>query len=94
MEHKWNMIFTASQIDSLVNTLSKARCEYLIVDDAYLSTLDHPNLASDNHGEPLLIGDAYMVITCANGYKYYINVTADSPYAACAEVFNFIQHRL
>lgn len=94
MEPKWNMTVTAAKIDSLLKTLSKARCEYRIMDAAYIGSLDHPSLASDNHGEPLLIGDAYMVITCANGYKYYINVTADSPYAACAEVFNFIQHRL
>lgn len=28
MEHKWNMIFTASQISSLIDMLSKAKCEY------------------------------------------------------------------
>lgn len=94
MEHKWNMAVTAKKIDSLVNTLSKAHCEYLIVSGAYLDTLEYPSLACDNHGEPIRVGDAYMVITCANGYKYYINVTADSPYTACAEVFKFIQHRL
>lgn len=94
MEHKWNMIFTASQISSLIDMLSKAKCEYLVMDEAYIASLEYPDLASDNHGDPLCLGDAYMVITCANGYKYYINVTADSPYAACAEVFNFIQHRL
>ena len=94
MEHKWSMAVTAKKIDSLVNAMSKAHCEYLIVSGAYLDTLEHPSLASDNHGEPIRVGDAYMVITCANGHKYYIRVTADSPYTACAEVFNYIQHRL
>lgn len=88
------MEIAAMRIDGLLNHQSKAHCEYLVMDETYMGTLVIPEFARDSRGNPLLIGDQYMVVTCANGYKYYINVTADSVLAACAEVFNFIQHKL
>ena len=88
------MEIATMKIDELLNHQSKAHCEYLVMDEAYMSTLAIPEFARDSRGNPLLIGDQYMVVTCSNGYKYYINVTADSVLAACAEVFNFIQHKL
>ena len=32
-------------------------------------------------------GDEYVVVTCANGYQYHINVTADSLICMAEEVF-------
>lgn len=88
------MRFAANKITEIIDATSKAKCEYRVMDDEYIGMLAIPQLSQDNHGHCLFAGDAYMIITCSNGYKYYINVTADSVLAACAEVFNFIQNKL
>lgn len=88
------MRFVAKKISEILDWTSKAKCEYIVMNDDYLSTLALPQLACDSCGHNLIKDDEYMIITCSNGYKYYINVTADSVLAACAEVFNFIQNKL
>lgn len=93
-EHLMRMRLAAKKISEILDWTSKAKCEYIIMNDDYLSKLTFPQLACDNHGTPLLKNDAYMIITCSNGYKYYVNVTADSVLTACAEVFNFVQYKL
>lgn len=84
---------TARKITELIDGLCKAKCEYRIMDDNYIGLLPIPQLSQDNHGHCLVAGDAYMIITCSNGYKYYINVTADSVLTACSEVFDFIKNK-
>ena len=88
------MYAVAAYIDDLLNALCQSHCEYRIMDSDFLESLTAPELACDNRGNRLVKGDAYMVVTAPNGYSYYINVTADSPLTACAEVFQFIQHKL
>lgn len=92
--HHQKMYAAAQRIDELICDLSGAHCEYRVMDAAYVQTMTFPELTVDNRGNRLFVGDQYMVITCANACKYYVNVTADSVLAACAEVFGFIQHRL
>lgn len=92
MEHI--MHHTATGIDAILSATAKARCRYLVMTQEYMAALPFPALCHDNRGNPLLIGDAYMVITCENGHKYYVNVTADSPLTACAETFAFVQYKL
>lgn len=88
------MQLAAQKITELIDKLYKAKCEYYVMDDEYLSLLAYHQLSCDNHGNNLFKGDAYMIITVSNGYKYYVNVTADSVLTACSEVFNFIQYKM
>lgn len=88
------MKIAANKITELLDWIYRAKCEYYIMDDEYLSQLAYPELSHDNHGNRLIKGCAYMIITVSNGYKYYVNVTADSVLTACAEVFNFIQNKI
>ncbi len=68
-------------------------CEFYVMDTEGLKELEkHPGIV-DSRGNPLMIGDWYVIITCANEHRYYVNVTYDSVTAMCAEVFGFIQHK-
>ena len=67
-------------------------CDFYVMDKTYYDSLN-PELVRDNRGNALVIGDWYVIVTCANGYKYFINVTGDSVMTMCAEVFNFIQYK-
>lgn len=87
------MRLAAKKMSEILDWTSKAKCEYIIMNDDYLSQLAFPQLACDSRGHNLFKGDEYMIITCSNGCKYYVNVTADSVLTACAEVFNFIQYK-
>lgn len=69
------------------------RCEFYVMDVRYLNNLAFPQLSADSRGHRLTIGDWYVIVTCSNGHKYYVNVTADSVVTMCAEVFNFIQNK-
>lgn len=68
-------------------------CAFYVMDKGYYSSLAYPQLSADNRGNQLAIGDWYVIITCANGHKYYVNVSHDSVITMCAEVFNFIQYK-
>lgn len=68
-------------------------CRFYIMTKAYYDKLSCPQLAADNHGHALVIGDWYVIVTCSNGYKYYINVSHDSVVTMCAEVFDFIKNK-
>ena len=94
MNHEQLMQRVAQQISAILDATSKAKCQYIIMDEAYYGNLAIPQLSQDNRGHQLCVGDAYMVITCANGYMYYVNVSADSALTACAEVFQFVQYKL
>ena len=93
-EHVWKMYVAAAHIDDLLNALCQSHCEYRIMDGDSLEGLTAPELTCDNRGNRLVKDDAYMIVTCSNGCKYYINVTADSVLTACAEVFGFVQYKL
>lgn len=92
-KHIQNLHFAAHQIDALIQRTSGAHCRYFVMDDEYLSNLAYPELSRDNNGNRLIAGDQYMIITCANGYLYYINISGDSVLTACAEVFQLIQNK-
>lgn len=68
-------------------------CAFYIMDKRYYDSLALPQFSADNRGHRLIVGDWYVIVTCANGYKYYINVTADSVVSMCAEVFDFLKHK-
>ncbi len=93
-QYNQQMTLAAQSISEIMQRVSGAHCAYLVMDDAYMSTLAMPQYSTDNRGNRLMIGDQYMVITCANGYRYYVNVSADSIMTACAEVFCFAQNKL
>ena len=92
-KHTQNLHFAAHQIDALTQRTSGAHCRYFVMDDEYLSNLAYPELSRDNNGNRLMAGDQYMIITCANGYLYYVNISGDSVLTACAEVFQLIQNK-
>ncbi|MBQ7052336.1 MAG: hypothetical protein IJN79_06030 [Clostridia bacterium] len=92
-KHIQNLHFAAHQIDALIQRTSGAHCRYFVMDDEYLSNLAYPELSRDNNGNRLMAGDQYMIITCANGYLYYVNISGDSVLTACAEVFQLIQNK-
>lgn len=52
-----------------------------------------PELIHDSNGNSLVPGDLYAIVTCNNGYRYYINITGTSVLAACADVLEYIQHK-
>ena len=93
-KHTSNLHFAAAQIDELILRTSGARCGYRVMDDEYIAALPYPQLVRDNNGNPLIPGDRYMIITCANGYRYHVNISGDSVLTACAEVFQFISGKL
>ena len=68
-------------------------CEFYIMDNRYYGQLAMPQFSADNRGNPLVVGDWYVIVTCADGWKYYINVTLDSIITMCAEVFAFLQYK-
>lgn len=68
-------------------------CVFYVMDKRYYDNLALPQFSADNRGNQLVIGDWYVIVTCSNGYPYYINVTADSVVTMCAEVFDFLQYK-
>ena len=93
-KHTQNLTFAAQHIDTLIQRTSGARCRYIVMDDQYMSDLACVQLACDNNGNRLVTGNEYMIITCANGYRYYVDITWDSVLTACSEVFRFISSKL
>lgn len=68
-------------------------CRFYVMDKTYYGNLAYPQLSADNRGHSLVVGDWYVIVTCSNGYKYYVNVSGDSVVTMCAEVFDFIQNK-
>lgn len=68
-------------------------CRFYVMDKGYYRNLACPQLSCDNRGHALAVGDWYVIISCSNGYKYYVNVTCDSVVTMCAEVFGFVRHK-
>lgn len=68
-------------------------CTFYVMDKRYYSRLAYPQLSADNRGNPLFVGDWYVIVRCSNGALYYVNVTHDSVVTMCAEVFSFIQYK-
>lgn len=66
---------------------------FYVMDNRYYKNLALPQFSADNRGHQLVVGDWYVIVTCGDGYKYYINVTADSVVTMCAEVFDFLQYK-
>lgn len=86
--------FAAEQVSVLLNKLSNASCKYISMGQGYLDSMQYPELAHDDHDEPLRPGTEYMVVTASNGTELYVNVNHCSPYTACAAVFDYIQYHL
>ena len=93
-EHAANLHCAAAYIDALIKRTSGAHCRYFVMNDEYMSGIRYPELVRDNNGNRLITGEQYMVITCANGYMYYVNISGDSVLTACAETFQFISGKL
>lgn len=85
--------FAAMHMTDILTNEKKMACLFIVMNDGYLKSLECPELVRDSRGNQLFVGDWYVVITCHNGYRYFVNVTADSVTAMCAEVFGFIQNK-
>lgn len=85
--------FAVSQMSHILTNEKRMACFFIVMDNGYLKSLECPELILDNRGHWLFVGDWYVVIVCHNGYRYYVNVTADSVTTMCAEVFDFIQNK-
>ena len=85
--------FAVSHMSHILNHEKRMTCMFIVMNDGYLKNLKCPELVRDSRGNRLFVGDWYVVITCNNGYRYFVNVTADSVTAMCAEVFGFIQNK-
>lgn len=68
-------------------------CCFAVMTEDIRNSHQFPELIRDHNGALLIDGDEYVIVTCGNGYRYYINVTGDSVITMCAEVFNFIQNK-
>jgi len=86
-------IHAASNMTMILEREKGMHCIYYIMDQRYMDSLACPRLSHDNHGAPLMVGVAYVIVTCSNGHKYYICVDGDSVVTMCAEVFDFIQNK-
>ncbi len=86
-------MFAAENISLILQRGKNMTCVFYVMDARYYRNLARPELSADNRGHQLMIGDWYVIVTCSNGYKYYINVTRDSVVTMCAEVFDFIQNK-
>ena len=78
---------------AILYTNKHMRCSMLHFDEDYLKQFKCPELIRDSKGCKLFPGNDYVVVTCENEYKYYINVSGDSIVTMCSEVFDFIQYR-
>lgn len=63
------------------------RCEYRMGKDI------EPTATDKFVGQKFLDKDEYVVVTCDNGYKYYLLVTANSLSAIAREIFNSMAHK-
>ena len=81
----------ADQMSLILQHAKNMSCRFYVMDEAYYGDLAFSQLSADNRGQQLTIGDWYVIVTCSNGHKYYVNVTCDSVVTMCAEVFDFIQ---
>ncbi|MBR6570414.1 MAG: hypothetical protein IKK75_08185 [Clostridia bacterium] len=93
-KHTQRLLVAARHMNELLQDIANAHCTYMIVDDAYIAGLRYPELVRDSRGNRLISGDQYMIVTCPNGYQYYINITGDSVLTACDEVFHYISGKL
>lgn len=89
----WKYRFAAMHMTDILIKEKNMGCVFVVMDDDYLNALECPELVRDSRGNRLFVGDWYVVIVCNNGYRYYVNVTADSVITMCAEVFGFIQNK-
>lgn len=93
MTFEEKMRFTAQQISTLMEALSDTTCEYIPpLTDEDIAAL--PDDAQDNNYDRLYEGNSYMRLRHRNGTTYYVNITADSPYAACQEVFEYAAYHI
>ena len=84
----------AAEMISLILQHEKSMtAQYFTMTAEYINALPYQQLVRDNRGHALAAGDEYVIVTCSNGYKYYVNVTCDSVVTMCAEVFDFIQSK-
>lgn len=90
---KNNYAYAAEMISMILIGEKHMRCEYATITADYIQGLRFPELVRDNRGNQLIPGDQYMIVTCDNSYKYYVNVSGDSVVTACAELLNFIQYK-
>ena len=90
---KNNHAHAAEMVSLILQHEKGMTCHYFTMTAEYIQGLRFPQLVRDNRGNQLIPGDSYMIVTCSNGYKYYVNVSGDSVVTACAEVFDFIQYK-
>ena len=83
----------AENISCILQREKGMTCVFYVMDNRYYKNLALPQFSADNRGHQLVVGDWYVIVTCGDGYKYYINVTADSVVTMCAEVFDFLQYK-
>lgn len=90
-EEKMNLV--AEHITAMTVPMSDVICTYVPpLTDETLAELTDGGDAQDNNYDRLYVGNSYMKLDHVNGTTYYVNITADSPYAACEEVFGFITY--
>ena len=88
------MTTVALQLSNVLNVTSGAHCEYKAMTVTDIVHLLPHIMHTDNNNYPLRVGREYMIIICPNGYRYYVDVTYDSPLTACAETISFAAKKL
>lgn len=83
----------AKNMSSILEREKYMSCRFYVMDKGYINNLAYPEMSADNHGDRLRIGKWYVIVKCANGHLYYVDVTEDSVVTMCVEVFDFIQHK-
>ena len=93
MNHYINHHKACEYMTAILQANKHMYCSFVVLDEADIACHPFPELLRDSRGNRLIPGDQYVIVTCQNDYRYYINVTADSVVTMCAEVFNFIQNK-
>lgn len=82
---------------NLILAAKNMTCDLVLMDgDTYRNAVDVGGRVKEGAVLPwgrLVLGDWYVVVTCVNGYKYYVNVSFDSSVWMCAEVLNCIANK-
>lgn len=94
-DKQFNDYYAASiLISALLEGYSDGKkCRFFILDKTGLMSLENHDFTFDTRGHQLIPGDWYIEVECRNGYKYYINVTADSVITMAIEVLKAMEFK-
>jgi hypothetical protein len=93
MTERERLVYAFSRISDFIQNHGFKGCHVHKWERSDFDQFQFPELIRDNHGNILFPGELYVIVTCENDHRYYVNITGLSVLSACAEVLNFIQYK-